>query len=230
MFTGCIHRVAFSRLIRPEVVTYESFMPDTRSSPTLLRFREAFFGEIDHYLAWHDGYEADTTTLDALLPPERAAAEQELLAALQAPRSDARIIIGLGYLRSRAALPLLHAYLPAAGTYVLAALARIDAQAVDWPRIDGLLRSGLSEFQLLDLLIGLRQYFSLAQLPPTIPATVLHLLTHQEYLVRFHALASLRTLYQLPVPESSQPRADYIFSLVCSDASAGQHREAQRLI
>lgn len=205
-------------------------MPTPTSSPALLRFREAFFGEIDHYLAWHDGYEADTTTLDALTPPERTTAEQELLAALQAPRSDARIVIGLGHLRSRTALGPLHAYLPAFGAYVLAALAEIDPQAVDWPRIDALLRSGLSEYQLLDLLMGLRQSFQLAQLPPTIPATVLHLLTHQEYLVRYHALAALRTLYQLPIPEGSQPRADYVFSLICSDASAGQHREAQRLI
>lgn len=205
-------------------------MPDVTPSPALARFRAAFFADIDHYLAWHDGYEADTSTLDALPPAERAAAEQELLAALTAPRSDPRIIIGLGHLRSRAALPLLHDYLPAAGAYVLAALAQIDPQAVDWPRLAGLLRAKLTEFQLLDLLMGLRQNFYLAQLPPAIPATVLHLLTHQDYLVRYHALAALRTLYALPAPPGSQPRTDHIFGLICSDASGSQHREAQRLI
>ncbi|RAK67118.1 hypothetical protein [Hymenobacter edaphi] len=203
-------------------------MPNT--SPALARFRTAFFGEIDHYLAWHDGYEADTTTLDALTPAERAAAEQELLAALQAPRTDPRVIIGLGHLRSRAALPLLHDYLPHAGAYVLAALAQIDAAAVDWPRLDALLRSEASPYQLLDMLMGLRQYFGLAQLPPYVPATVLALLIHPEYLVRYHALAALRTWYHLPAPASSAPRADHIFGLICSDQSADQHREAQRLI
>ncbi|GAB3834850.1 hypothetical protein [Hymenobacter jeollabukensis] len=207
-------------------------MPDTPppASPALARFRTTFFGDIDHYLAWHDGYEADTTTLDALTPAGRAAAERELLAALQAHWTDPRVIIGLGHLRSRAALPLLHDHLPNAGAYVLAALAQIDAAAVDWPRIDALLGSGASPYQLLDMLMGLRQYFSLAQLPPDVPVTVLSLLIHPEYLVRYHALAALRTWYHLPSAASSQPRADHIFGLICSDQSAGQHREAQRLI
>ena len=206
-----------------------SLPPD--ASPALARFREAFFGEIDQYLAWHDGYEADTAALDALTPAERALAEQELIAGLLAPRgADARAVIGLGHLGSRAALPVLHQLLPAIGSYVLPAIARIDAQATDWPQLDALLHAKLSEYTLVDLLVGLRSGYTLTQLPPAIPASVLALLTHKDYLVRYHALATLRQLYCLPMSDASQPKDDHIFSLICSDKKARQYREAQQLI
>lgn len=201
------------------------------SSPALETFRQKFFGPIDQYLAWHDGFDSftDLEALDRLSAAERVVAEQELIAGLQEPRgADSRAVIGLGHLRSRAALPVLHALLPAAGSYVLPAIASIDAQATDWARLDALLRSGLSQYELLDLLVGLRAAYTLAQLPPALPPTVLTLLTHPEYLVRYHALATLRVLYQLREAEDSPLRDDHIFSLICSDKSTRQHREAQR--
>jgi hypothetical protein len=212
-------------------------MPEAASSPALDHFRRKFFDPIDQYLAWHDGYDSftDLTALDQLSDAERAVAEQELIAGLQARRSvDTRAIIGLGHLRSRAALPVLHEFLASAGSYVLPAIASIDAEATDWPRLDALLRSERSEFNLLDMLVGLRLAFTLAQLPPYLPATVLALLAHKDYLVRYHALATLRSWYQLPVLPSADTtdprRADRIFGLICSDKEDRHYRQAQQLV
>ncbi|OON69057.1 hypothetical protein [Hymenobacter sp. CRA2] len=203
------------------------------SSPALDHFRQEFFDPIDQYLAWHDGYDANTAALDALTPAEQAVAEQELIAGLQARTADSRAIIGLGHLRSRAALPVLHEFLASAGAYALPAIARIDAKALDATRLNALLRSKLSEFTLLDVLVGLRLGFTLAQLPATIPATVLALIAHKDYLVRYHALATLRHLYQLPGPAADSTdlgQADHLFELICSDKKSRHYWEAQELI
>ena len=85
------------------------------SAASLDHFRQEYFGPYDHYLGWHDGYRANEAALNALAPADRATAEAELCDALRTGRADPRVIIGLGYLRSRTALPLLHDYLPRAG-------------------------------------------------------------------------------------------------------------------
>ena len=180
-------------------------------------FRQVYFGSIDQYEAWHDGFSfvTDLACLDALAPAERAQAA-ELLAALRARTADARALLGLAHLRYSEALPLLHDYLRcgAYAFYALEAIAAINPAGLYPPIVAVQLRAKRStEYQLMDLLLGLREYFTLPQLGPVIPPLIFDLLTHSEYLVRYHALNALRRLYGTTPPELptlTQLKADQV--------------------
>ena len=199
-------------------------------------FRQQYFGPVDHYLGWHDGYEADFPALDQLTPADRATAEAELCASLQADRADPRVLLGLGHLRSRAALPLLHAYMPRSGIYALQAIARIDPAALDADRVLVLLRHPkIEESDLYGLVIGLGSFFTLAALDPRLIMQLLALLAHRYYLVRTHALDALRKLYHLPAPKEGNGHtitradifSDELFCLISTDQRPADFRRAQ---
>jgi hypothetical protein len=205
----------------------------------LAAFRSAFFEPIDNYLAWHDGFgsQTDLTALDALSPTEREQAAAELLAALRAGTADARALLGLGHLRYAEALPLLHDYVRrgAFALYALGAIAQINPAGLYPPLIAaGLRTKGNTEYQLMDMLIGLREYFTLPQLGPSIPPRIFTLLAHDEYLVRYHALATLRRLYgSLPQEELRDPerlKDDKVFGLIAQNGYFARFGKAQRLL
>jgi HEAT repeat protein len=211
------------------------------SSPEspLATFRRAYFEPIDQYMAWHDGFGflTDLTCLDALAPAEQATAAAELLAALRAGTADARAMLGLGHLRYAEALPLLHDYVRRgwAALYALEAIAQINSAGLYPPIVASQLRAkNSSEFQLMDLLIGLREYFTLPQIGPVIPPLIFKLLTHSEFLVRHHALDTLRRLYGVETPEQAQNMErrmkDEIFSVVAKGGFFTNFGKAQRLL
>jgi len=216
--------------------TYYIMLPP--ESP-LTVFRRAYFEPIDQYLAWHDGFGffTDLACLDVLTLAEREQAATELLAALRASTADARAMLGLGHLRAAEALPLLHDYVRrgwSAG-YALEAIAAINPAGLYPPIVATQLRAKKStEFQLMDLLIGLREYFTLPQLGPVIPPLIFNLLTHSEYLVRYHALDTLRRLYSAMTKEEindyERIKKDEIFSLLVKEGLFTNFGKAQRLL
>jgi hypothetical protein len=202
-------------------------------------FRRAYFEPIDQYLAWHDGFGffTDLVCLDALTPLEQATAATELLAALRAGTADARAMLGLGHLRAAEALPLLHDYVRRgwSASYALEAIAEINPAGFYPPIVAAQLRSKTStEIQLMDLLIGLREYFTLPQIGPVIPPLIFKLLTHSEFLVRTHALDTLRRLYGSLAKEETldleRIRADEIFGLIAHRGFFTSFGKAQRLL
>lgn len=207
---------------------------------TLLdHFRQQYFGPYDHYLGWHDGYDADLAALDVLTPADRATAEAELCTVLSTGRPDPRVILGLGHLRSRAALPLLHDYLPQSGIYVLGAIAQIDPSALQTERLLTLLASPKTEeSDLFDMAMGLGSYFTLPQLDPRIIQQLIALLTNRHYLVRSHTLDTLRRLYHLPSPKDGNGThitqadvlSDELFCLITTDQKPADFRRAQQLL
>ncbi|MGI4871589.1 MAG: hypothetical protein ACRYFX_10470 [Janthinobacterium lividum] len=212
-------------------------MPATESP--LAVFRHAYFAPIDQYLAWHDGYEADFACLAALTPTGQAEAAAELLAALRAGTADARAIMGLGYLRYAEALPLLHDYLrrSAYSMYTLEAIAQISPAGLYKPLVVKALSPKVDWTQLIDVLTGLREYFTLPQLGAGIAARIFVLLVHPEYLARYHALSTLRRLYGLQTaatqrqPQSTEDlRADELFGLLTTDKRPADYRKAQQLL
>ena len=209
------------------------------TSTPLGHFRHEYFGPYDHYLGWHDGYRVNEAALDVLNPEDRATAETELCDALRTGLADPRALLGLGHLRSRAALPLLDGYLSKAGIYALEAIARIDPEALDANRVLAIMRSDrASETQLFDLAIGLGHYFTLPQLDPRLVAQLLALLANRHFLVRTHALNALRRLHLLPDPKEYQGRpitqadvlSDKLFGLISSEAGQADFRRAQQLL
>jgi hypothetical protein len=208
-------------------------------SDPLEDFRRAYFGPYDHYLGWHDGYDADLGVLDRLTPQQRLEAEAELCEALRAQRADPRVILGLGHLRSRSALPVLHDNLTRFGIYVLGAIASIDPTAlVPDSVLAHLSNNKLSEDQVYGLVMGLGAYFTPVQLDPRVLAQLLELVADRSYLVRYHALGALRRLYQLPDPKAgngslitqADVRSDVIFGLISTDGRAKDFRQAQDLL
>ncbi len=206
---------------------------------SLAAFRHAYFAPIDQYLAWHDGFDffTDLVCLDALTPAEQVTAATELLAALRAGTADARALLGLSHLRCAEALPLLHDYVRrgAFAFYALAAIAEINPAGFYPPIVATQLRTkATSEHQLIDLLLGLRTYFTLPQLGPAIPPVVFKLLTHSAYLVRYHALYTLRHLYdsatQEEVRDPARIQDDQVFSLISSNGLLPDFGKAQRLL
>jgi hypothetical protein len=202
-------------------------------------FRHEYLGAYDHYLNWRDGYHADKAVLDALTTAERATAETELCESLRTGLADPRAIIGLGYLRSRAALPLLHGYLSKAGSYALEAIARTDPSALEANRVLAIMRSDrASQEQLFDLAIGLGHYFTLPQLDPRLVTQLLTLVANRHFLVRTHALTALRRLHLLPDPSAFQGqsittadvRSDELFGLICAEGNQADFRRAQQLL
>ncbi|HEX8505828.1 MAG TPA: hypothetical protein VF630_10700 [Hymenobacter sp.] len=208
-------------------------------SDPLEEFRRAYFGPYDHYLGWHDGYDADFGVLDRLLPQHRREAEAELCEALRTQRADPRVVLGLGHLRSRAGLPVLHDNLLRFGIYALGAIASIDPTALDANQVVAhLSNKKLSEEPLYGLAIGLGTYFTPAQLDPRVPTQLLELVADRRYLVRYHALGALRRLYQLPDPKAgngatitqADVRSDVIFGLISTDGQANDFRHAQEML
>jgi hypothetical protein len=205
----------------------------------LAAFREAYFGPINQYLAWHDGFSflTDLACLDVLTPTDQDQAATELLAALRAGTADARAMLGLAHLRYAEALPLLHNYVRrgAFAFYALEAIAHINPAGLYPPLVVTSLRAkGNTEYQLMDVLIGLREYFTLPQLGPTIPPRIFTLLAHKEYLVRYHALQTLRRLYDSRIKEKSHDpkrlKDDEIFGLITKNGYFARFGKAQRLL
>lgn len=212
-------------------------MPPTESP--LITFRRAYFAPIDQYLAWHDGFDffTDLACLDALAPAEQATAAAELLAALRAGTADARALLGLGHLRYAEALPLLHDYVRRGvyAFYALAAIAAINPAGLYPPIVAARLRAKDStESQLIDLLLGLRTYCTLPQLGPVIPSLILRLLAHAAYLVRYHALCTLRRLYgsapQAEAHDLVRGQDDQVFKLISRKKLFPDFGRAQRLL
>ncbi|MBO2007623.1 hypothetical protein [Hymenobacter negativus] len=212
-------------------------MPDSIpiADTPLAVFRHAYFGQIDQYLAWHDGYEADQACLTALSPVERNQAEAELLAALRNRTADARAVMGLGYLRSEEALPLLHHCLRQGfyAHYVLTAIASINPAGLDRMWLDNVLTTTTNTYNLIDVLMGLPDAFALPQVGAGVATAALRHFTHPDYLVRYHALNALRKLYGVPGPQPSHSpaaiRADALFGLICQKHAPRAYRQAQQL-
>jgi len=205
----------------------------------LAAFRHAYFGPIANYLAWHDGFasQTDLALLDQLAPAAQAQAAAELLAALRAGTADARALLGLGHLGHAEALPLLH-HCVRRGTfalYALGAIAQINPAGFYPPLVTASLRAkGNSEYHLLDVLIGLRAYFTLPQLGPAIPPLIFALLAHDEYLVRYHALKTLRCLYGSPLQaevfDQASVKKDEVFGLITKNGYFVRFGKTQRLL
>lgn len=206
----------------------------------LAAFRQAYFGPIDNYLAWHDGFQyvTDLACLDALTPAQQQQAAEELLAGLRAGTADARAMLGLGYLRYADALPLLHQCLRQsfATHYALQAIAQISPAGFYPPIAAALLADPARQHQYMDLVIGLREYFTLPQLGPVIPPLLFALLTNKEYLVRYHALHAVRllsgsaTAAQLADYNPQRIQADEVFQLIIKDNRPRNFRRAQQLL
>jgi hypothetical protein len=205
----------------------------------LAAFRHAYFAPIDQYLAWHDGFDffTDLACLDTLAPAEQATAATELLAALRADTADARALLGLGHLRHAEAFPLLHNYVGRGlyAFYALAAIAEINPTGFYPPIVAARLRAKDStESQLIDLLLGLRTYFTLPQLGQTVPPLIFKLLAHSAYLVRYHALCTLRRLYgsapHAAAPDPVRIQDDQVFGLISSKGVFTDFGRAQRLL
>ena len=205
------------------------------SDAPLAAFRRAYFDPIDQYLAWHDGFVADEKCLTVLSPAERTQAEAELLAALRNRTADARAVLGLGYLRSEEALPLLHHYLRQGiyAHYVLTAIAQINPAGLDRALLANVLTKSTDASHLMDLLVGLPHAFTLQEVGPAVAAAALRHFTHPDYLVRYHALNALRRLYGVPSPEpddsSAALRADTLFGMICQNRAPRAYHQAQQL-
>lgn len=135
--------------------------PAPLTADSFKTFRRAYFGPIDQYLAWHDGFDADTACLAVLSPDERAQAEAELLTALRQRTADARAVLGLGYLRSEEALPLLHHCLRQNlyAHYALTAIAQINPAGLDCALLASVLNTSTNDSHLMDVLVGLPDAF-----------------------------------------------------------------------
>ena len=213
-------------------------MPDPGNP--FVTFRQAYFGPIDNYLAWHDGfqYQTDLACLDALTPARQRQAAEELLAGLRAGTADARAMLGLGHLRYAEALPLLHHCLRQsfATHYALQAIAQINPAGFYPPVVSELLVDPARQHQYMDLVIGLRECFTLPQLGPVIPPLIFALLTNQDYLVRNHALYAVRrlsgsaTAAQLADYNPQRIKADEVFQLIIKDNQPRNFRRAQQLL
>ena len=190
-------------------------------------------------MGWHDGYAADFAALDALSPTDRLTAETELCDALRTNSAGPCVAMGLGHLRSTAALPLLHTNLTRFGLYALQAIASINPAAPNSDKVLAMLRScRLTEYQLFDIIMGLGVYFRLEQLDPRLPVQLLALLTHRESLVRYHALNAIRRLYNLPdlkagnghITTQANVLSDTVFCLITSDNDPANFRKAQQIL
>ncbi|RZL08374.1 MAG: hypothetical protein EOO62_15410 [Hymenobacter sp.] len=205
---------------------------------SLATFRQAYFGPIDNYLAWHDGFQylTDLSCLDALTPAQQQQAAEELLAGLRADTADARAMLGLGHLRYAEALPLLHRCISRRRftLYALEAIAQINPAGLYPPMIARQLIAESPVDQLIDLLVGLREYYTLPQVGATLPPLLFALLTHSDYLVRYHTLEALRRLYgSLTTEEMHDPQrisTDNIFSLISKRGLFATYGKAQRLL
>jgi hypothetical protein len=211
-------------------------LPDS----SLTAFRQAYFGPIDNYLAWHDGfqYQTDLACLAALTPAQQQQAAKELLAGLRAGTADARAMLGLGHLRYANALPLLHQCLRQsfATYYALQAIAQINPAGFYPPVVAELLANPAKQHQYMDLVIGLREYFTLPQLGPVIPPLIFALLTNKDNLVRSHALHAVRrlsgsaTAAQLADYNPQRIKADEVFQLLIRSNEPRNFHRAQQLL
>jgi hypothetical protein len=189
---------------------------------------------------WHDGFQyiTDLACLDALTLAQQQAAAQELLTGLRAGTADARAMLGLGHLRYAEALPLLHQCLQQsfATHYALQAIAQIDPAGFYPPIVAQLLADPARQHQYMDLVIGLREYFTLPQVGPVVPPLIFTLLANKEYLVRYHALDAVRrlsgsaTAAQLADYNPQRIIADEVFQLITKDNQPRNFSRAQQLL
>ena len=170
-----------------------------------------------------------------LAPAERAQAKTELLIALRSRTVDARSILGLDYLRSEEAQPLLHHCLRQDfyAQYALAAIAQINPAGLDRPLLAEVLTATTKASHLMDVLVALPGAFTLPQIGAAVATAVLRQFTHPDYLVRYHALNALRQLYGVPAPEPrispTALRADTLFGLICQKRAPRAYHQAQQL-
>ncbi|RPD50241.1 hypothetical protein DNI29_05440 [Hymenobacter sediminis] len=203
-------------------------------SPTIESFRQAFFGPIDNYLSWHDGFDSVidvAASLGGLTPAEKEQAAAELILALEHGPADARVVLGLAYLRHRPALPALNSYMPNAANYVLQAISQIDSTQLDLQRVARVLEAPDTQ-SLIDVLTGLGYYYTHAQLNADIVQRIINLLTHPDYLVRYHALQAARNIHGVPglADDLNSLREDPIFANIISDKRPRDFRRAQELL
>lgn len=204
------------------------------TSPTLLSFRQAFFGPIDNYLAWHDGFDSVidvAASLGGLSAAEKELAAAELIHALEHGPADARVVLGLAYLRHRPALPALNSYLPKAANYVLQAISQIDPSQLDLRQVARTLDAQDTQ-TLIDVLTGLGYYYTRTQLNAAIIQRIINLLTHADYLIRYHALQAARHIHGIPglADDLHGLREDPIFSCIVSSKGSRDFRRAQELL
>lgn len=209
-------------------------MSSALTSPTLASFRQAFFGPIDNYLAWHDGFDSVidvAATLGGLSAAEQEQAAAELMHALEHGPADARVVLGLAHLRHHPALPALNRYLPKAANYVLQAISQIDPAQLDLERVARTLEARDTQ-TLIEVLTGLSYYYTRAQLNADIIRRIINLLTHSDYLIRYHALQAARHIHSIPglADELNSLREDPVFSCIVSDKGPRDFRRAQELL
>ena len=86
--------------------------------------------------------------------------------------------------------------------------------------------------------MGLGSYFTLPQLDPRIIQQLIALLANRHYLVRSHALDTLRRFYHLPSPKDGDGArttqadvlSDELFCLIVPDRKPADFRRAQQLL
>jgi hypothetical protein len=181
-------------------------------------FRNEFFGEIDQYMAWHDGYSANTSVLDLLNDSEKSIAETELTEALQFKNADPRAVIGLGHLKSERALPLLNrlACISAYGYYAIQAIANTNPQSLDADLICQALKSGN-----YTLVMGLGYFFEREYIPKKVLDGLFEALSHSDYLMRYHTLDTLAKFCKVP-----EKIKNSVFKLIVSDDMPANYRQA----
>lgn len=184
----------------------------TSPSEPFKRFLAAFIAPMSH-VDRLDGY--DVQTILELSAQEQSQAEDLLTEQLEQGNTDERIVLALGELRSRRAIPFLEARLQATrGTGSVVKVAEALWRIIQSPIALGVLIEALaSELHWswrIDAAICLRQC-RCQQAEQALQKA----LADEEYLVRYHAANSLLTLYDVPLPPpsaSSHPLARAVMS------------------
>jgi HEAT repeat protein len=153
------------------------------------RFFESFFG--DPYMAWHDGL--DVNAINSLTSEEKEEAELLLIEALQKSK-DYRLIVGLGELRSKKALPILKEKFNKLWGKTLvdaaSALRKIENDDSYAEYIILVLKNDSSFYNRLEAAIELRHFKT-----PEVVKALFNAVKDPEYLVRNHACESLLFLH-----------------------------------
>jgi len=159
-------------------------------------FEQVFFGH--PHAAWHGG--VDVRVLDALSTDERLRAEEELLRRL--PNGDWRVVRGLGYLKSTAAVGrLLEFYNQRMGPVAEVARALLDIEG-DETYLDNLfysMRWG-DYYSPIILRTYIEECYEQSESPQRRADIRDHLMSavqNEEYLVRYHAADALLTLFNV---------------------------------
>ncbi|MHA2061746.1 MAG: HEAT repeat domain-containing protein [Candidatus Sifarchaeia archaeon] len=142
-------------------------------------------------MAWHDGL--DVNAINSLTGEEKEEAEHLLIEALQ-KSNDYRPIVGLGYLRSKKALPILKEKLNHLWGKALvdaaSALRKIENDDSYAENIIRVLKNDASFYNRLVAAIELRNFKT-----PEVVKALFEAVKDPEYLVRNHACESLLFLH-----------------------------------